>query len=45
VVLVDHAAEYLPALHRRVQRYDDQLVMIGGPLIAGLVRTVPVIAA
>src|SRR5438067_164922 len=43
VVLVDHAAEDLPAVHRRVQRYDDLLVMIGRPLLPGLVRTVPVI--
>jgi len=42
-VLVDHAAEYLPALHRRVQRRDGRLVMIGWPLIPGLVRPVPVI--
>jgi hypothetical protein len=27
----------LPALHRRVKRDDDQLVMTGRPLIAGLV--------
>ena len=33
VVLVDHAAEYPPALHRRVQRHDDHLVMIGWPLL------------
>ncbi len=30
-------------MHRRVQRYDDLLVMIGWPLPSGLVRTVPVI--
>ena len=29
-VLVDHATEDLPALHRRVQRNDGPLVMIGG---------------
>jgi hypothetical protein len=33
VVLVDHAAEDLPALHRRVQQYDGRLVMIGWPLL------------
>jgi hypothetical protein len=33
VVLVDHAAEYPPALHRRVQRHDDHLVMIGWPML------------
>ena len=43
-VLVDHAAEYLPALHRRVQRHDDRLVMIGRPLIPALVRPMSVIA-
>jgi hypothetical protein len=41
VVLVDHAAEHLPALHRRVMRYDDRVVMIGWPLLPGLVRPVP----
>jgi hypothetical protein len=30
VVLIDHAAEYLPALHWCRQRHDDHLVMIGG---------------
>lgn len=43
VVLVDHAAEHLAALHRRVQWHDGRLVMIGWPLMPGLVRTVPVI--
>jgi hypothetical protein len=42
VVFVDHAAEQLPALHQRVQRHEDLLVMIGWPLIAGLVGPVPV---
>ncbi len=37
VVLVDQAAEYLPALHRRGQWHDDHLVMIGWPLVPGLV--------
>lgn len=32
-VLVDHAAEHLPALYRTVQRYDDLLVTIGWPLL------------
>ena len=30
-VLVDRPAEYLPALHRRVQRHDSRLVMDAGP--------------
>jgi hypothetical protein len=38
VVLVDHAADYLPALHERVQRNDGRLGMIGWPLLPGLVR-------
>jgi hypothetical protein len=29
--------EYLPALHRRIKRDDDRLVMIGRLLTAGLV--------
>jgi hypothetical protein len=37
VVLVDHATEDLPVLHRRVQRNDGRLVMIGWPLLPGLV--------
>jgi hypothetical protein len=45
VILVDHAAEYLPALHRCVQGYDDRLVMIGWPLVPGLVGPVPVALA
>jgi hypothetical protein len=45
VVLVDHAAEHPPALDRRVQRDDDLLVMIGRPLIPGLVRPMPVVMA
>jgi hypothetical protein len=28
-VLADHAAGYLPVLHRRVRRHDGRLVMIG----------------
>jgi hypothetical protein len=43
VVLVDHTAEHLPAPHRPVQRHDDPLVMIGWPLLPGLVQTVAVI--
>ena len=43
VVLVDHAAEYPPALHRRIQRHDDHLVMIGWPLLPGLMRPMSVI--
>jgi len=37
VVLIDHAAEHSPALHRRGQRHDDPLVMIGWLLPPGLV--------
>jgi hypothetical protein len=44
VVLVDHAAEHLPALYRRGQRHDDHLVMIGRPLIPRLVRPVLIVA-
>ncbi len=44
VVIADHAAEHPPAPHRRGQRHDDHLVMIGWPLLPGLVRPVPVIA-
>jgi hypothetical protein len=43
VVVVDHAAEHLPAQHRRVQRHDARLVVAGRPLVPGLVRPVPVI--
>src|SRR5271165_6932131 len=43
-VLVDHPAEHLPALHRRVQRHD-WLVMIRWPLVPGLVRPVSVVVA
>jgi len=43
VVLVDHSAEDLPALQQRIQRDDGRLAMIGWPLLAGLVRPVPVI--
>lgn len=43
MVFVDYAAKYLPALHRRVQRYDDRPVMIGWPLLPGLMRPMSVI--
>src|SRR5215470_271344 len=43
VVLADYATEDLPALHRPVQRYDDQAVMIRRPLLSGLVGPVPVV--
>jgi len=43
VVLVDHAAEYLPAPCRCVQAHDNRFVVIGWPLLPGLVRPVPVI--
>jgi hypothetical protein len=45
MVLIDHAA-YLPAPPRegRGKRHHDRLVIIGWPLVAGLVRPVPVIA-
>jgi hypothetical protein len=43
VVLVDHATEDLPAPHRRANRHDLLLVMIGWPLLPGLVWTVPVV--
>ena len=43
MVLVDHAAKYLSALHRCIQRYDDQPVMIGWPLLPGLMRPMSVI--
>ena len=43
VVLVDHTAECLLAPNRRGERRDDSLVMVGWPLLPGLVRTVPVL--
>src|SRR6266516_402640 len=43
VVLVDHAAEHLAALHRRVKRHDGRLIAVGWPLMPGLVRPVPVV--
>jgi hypothetical protein len=45
VIVVDHAAKHLTALHRRGQRHDDRLVKVGWLLLPGLVRPVPVIAA
>ena len=45
VVLVDHAAEYLPALDWRVRRRDFRHVKVGRSLLAGLVRAVPVVVA
>ena len=36
-------AEDLPALYRRANRHHLLLVMIGWPLLPGLVRTVPVV--
>jgi hypothetical protein len=40
VVLIDHTAQHLAAPRRRVKRRYDQLVVIGWPLLAGLVRPV-----
>jgi hypothetical protein len=45
VVLVDHAAEYLPALDWRVRGRDFRHVEVGRSLLAGLVRAVPVVVA
>ncbi len=45
MVLVDHAAEHLPAQYRRSQGHDDRLVVIGRPLLPGLVRQVPVVVS
>src|SRR6266851_4382084 len=42
VVLADHAAEYFPALHGCIERQDDLRVVVGRPLLAGLVRAVAV---
>jgi hypothetical protein len=42
---VDHAAEDPPTLHRRGQRHDDRLVLIGWPLLPGLVWPVPAVVA
>jgi hypothetical protein len=43
IVLVDHAAEYFPAVHRLIKRQDDLRVVVGRPLLAGLVRAVTVV--
>jgi hypothetical protein len=43
MVFVDHAATDLPALHRRGQWHDHRPVMIGWPLVPGLVQPVPVV--
>jgi len=43
VVLVDHAAEELAALYWRVQRHDDRPVLVGWPLLPGLMRTMAVV--
>src|SRR5262249_17303624 len=43
VVFVDHAAEQLPALYRRLERHDGGLVVIGWPLVPRLVWPVPVV--
>ena len=45
VVLVDHATEHLAPLNRQVQRNADLIVLVGRPLLAGLVRAVPVVMA
>jgi len=42
VVLVDDAAEDLPALDRRFQRHDDRSVLIRRPLLPGLMRAMAV---
>ena len=42
MVLVDHAAEHPPAQYWRVQRHDDAFVVLGWPLLPGLMRPVPV---
>ncbi len=43
MVLVDHAAEHPPAPHRHIKGHDNRLVMIGWPLLPGLVRPVIVV--
>jgi len=45
VVLVDRAAEYLPALHGCIKRQGELRVVIGRPLLAGLVRAMTVVMA
>jgi hypothetical protein len=43
VVLADHAAEYLPLPDWQVQRGGGLGFLVGPPLMAGLVRPVPVV--
>src|SRR5215469_13912538 len=43
MIAVDDAAEHLLAPHPRVKRYDDRLVMIGWPLLTGLMRPMIVV--
>src|SRR5208282_3605084 len=45
VVLVDNAVEHLAPLNRQVQRRAGLAVLVGRPLLAGLVRAVPVVVA
>ena len=45
VVLVDNAVEHLAPLDRQVQRRAGLAVLVGRPLLAGLVRAVPVVVA
>jgi hypothetical protein len=43
VVLVDHAAKHLAAPRRRAEAHNRWFVMVGWPLVPGLVRPVPVV--
>ena len=43
MVLVDHATEHFPAPHRRAEWHDNRRIMIGWPLMPGLVRPVAVV--
>ena len=45
VVLIDDAAEYLPALDRCARRHDSRRVVVGWSLLSGLVRAVTVVVA
>jgi hypothetical protein len=45
VVLVDNAVEHLAPLDWQVQRRAGLAVLVGRPLLAGLVRAVPVVVA
>ena len=38
-------ARHLPPLNRQVQRSAELVVLVGGSLLAGLVRAVPVVMA